>query len=436
MTWGEMILEISSWRSRWSTALLGLIFGSPLVAEAAPPRTTFFIPIPAQESWQDMVFLATVPAATLVNDGAISLIVLNVKGEIAPEILDYTKRYRAERVILLDTGEGGLKLPGKTCEQIKVTSADEAACRLSSLCWPTSTMAVICPDDHYESGLVASTLAARLRAPLFFTSKHQISTACALEIQRLEIQNIVAVGPCGEGVQLLQKAQINVTELAGGLEVMAWVKDRKLPVDYVAVVSPQDRDHKIIRKMSMAGVMLAAGRRGLAIPLTLPCHWRTPFGAIEMKGDSLIDTLKTECPPRAGKISISGGEVDFIVIEKKDQKDPKVYVDLNRDGNYGLGKEGPFITGDTIKVGRSSHVITLNSDTGSRVAGTSDVRLSGPPVAEVVGELNKYYTALGATPEYLCLAGFPDTIPHEISNGTIVGKDVVSDLPYSNTDED
>jgi Peptidase family C25 len=39
-------------------------------------------------------------------------------------------------------------------------------------------------------------------------------------------------------------------------------------------------------------------------------------------------------------------------------------------------------------------------------------------------------------PEYLCLAGFPDTIPQEISNGTIAGKDVVSDLPYSNADAD
>jgi hypothetical protein len=398
MTWGEMIREISSWRSRWSTTLIALIFCSPLVAHAAAPRTTFFMPMPAQESWQDMAFLATVPAATLVNNGALSLIALHETGEMPPEFLDYIKRYRPERVILLDSSKDESNQLGKTCEQIKITSADEAACRLSKLCWPTSTAAVICPDDHYESGLVASTLAAHLRVPLLFTCKQQISTACALEIQRLKIQNIVAVGPCGDGVRNLSKEQIKVTELASGLEVFAWAKDRKLPVDYVAVVNPQDRNDKIIRKMSMAGVMLAAGRRGLVMPLTMPCHWRTPFGAVAMTGNAPVNIPKTECPPRAGKISISGGEVDFIVTENKDQKAPKVYVDLNHDGNYLIGTEGPFVTGNTIKVGQSSHVITLNSDTGLRVAGKSDVRLSGPPVPEVVGELNQYYAALGAVP--------------------------------------
>ena len=432
----EMMFTVNFVCFRWGIATLTLLSCLSCFSHAAVPRTTIFMPIPSQESWQDMAFLAAVPAATVVNNGALSLIALHETGESPPEILDYTKRYRPERVILLDSGLGGSSLLAKSCERIKVTSADDAACRLSQLFWPISKGAIICSDDHYESVLVASTLAAHLRVPLLFTSKQQISPTCAREIRRLKIQNIVAVGSCGDGVRNLQKEQIKVTELANGLAVFAWMKDHKLPVDYVAVVNPQDRDHKVIRKMSMAGVMLAAGRRGLVMPLTVPCYWRTPFGAVEMTGAAPVNIPKTECPPRVGKISISGGEVDFIVTENKDQKDPKVYVDLNRDGSYALGTEGPFVTGDTIKVGNSRHVITLNSDTGVRVAGKSDVQLSGPPVPEVVGELNRYYAALGTVPEYLCLAGFPDTIPHEISNGTICGKDVVSDLPFSNADED
>ena len=379
-----MIDEISALRTRWGSAILTLLGCFPLVAHAAPARTTFFVPIPPQESWQDMAFLAAIPTATFVNGGAPSLIAVQETGEMPPEILDYTKRYRPERVVLLDTMEGASPRSGQKYERIKVTSADEAACQLSQRFWPASAAAVICPDDHYESGLVASALAARLKSPLLFTSKQQISAACALEMQRLKIKNIVAVGPCGAAVGALQKAQIKVTSLAGALEVCAWTKARKVPVDYLAVVSAQDRDHKVIRKLSLAGVMLAAGRRGLAVPLTMPCHWRTPFGAVALVGDAPVNIPKTGTPPRSGKIAIAGGEVNFILTENKDQTDSKIYVDINGDGSYTLKTEGPFVTGDTIKIGKSSHVITLESATGVRVAGKSDVRLSGPPVADEI----------------------------------------------------
>ena len=174
---------------RWGIATLALLSCLSCFSHAAVSRTTIFMPIPSQESWQDMAFLAAVPAATVVNNGALSLIALHETGESPPEILDYTKRYRPERVILLDSGLGGSSLLAKSCERIKVTSADDAACRLSQLFWPTSKGAIICPDDHYESVLVASTLAAHLRVPLLCTSKQQISPACAREILRLKIQN-------------------------------------------------------------------------------------------------------------------------------------------------------------------------------------------------------------------------------------------------------
>jgi len=48
----------------------------------AAGRTTILLPLPVQPGWQDMAFLAAIPAATAVNHGASSLIALDDKAMV------------------------------------------------------------------------------------------------------------------------------------------------------------------------------------------------------------------------------------------------------------------------------------------------------------------------------------------------------------------
>jgi hypothetical protein len=59
---------------------------SPFSSPAAKPRervdrrTTVLVPLPAEPGWQDMAFLAAIPAATVINRGAPSLVALEAAG--------------------------------------------------------------------------------------------------------------------------------------------------------------------------------------------------------------------------------------------------------------------------------------------------------------------------------------------------------------------
>ena len=158
-----------------------------LTTSARPgPRTTLLVALPMEAAWQDMAFLAAVPAATVVNNGAPSLVAIDASGVLSPQIDDYLRRYRPETIYQIGGGAGdGLKAAERTC-MVLADSADEAACKLSARFWTTSATAVICPEDDYEAALVAAPLAARLRAPLLFASAQGLSPGAKQELQRLQ----------------------------------------------------------------------------------------------------------------------------------------------------------------------------------------------------------------------------------------------------------
>lgn len=406
----------------------------PAATSVRTVRTTLLVPLPPEPSWQDLAFLAAVPAATVADHASLpSLIALNAAGEITPEIQDYTSRYQPQAVVLIGGANRDLVVAGRTCMRIEAASADEAACKLSAMFWGDRKTAVICPDDDYESALVASALAARLHAPLLFTAKQQVSDECAREIRRMNVRELLAVGHCAESVRSLKDDSLQITELAGALEVMAWAKAKKLPVNYLAALNPLDRDHTVIRKLSLAGVLLAAGRDGLVAPLAFETRWKIPFSGEDMKGDLPADLPKSEAPPKAGKITMDGLTTGFLLTGRPKDKDLHVYFDLNGDGSYTGSGEGPFATGDTVELAGKRQLITLGTGSG---AGKADVRLSWPPVQDVVGKLSHYYKALAAPPEYLCLIGFPDAIPQEIRGDLGMVEETTSDLPYANADAD
>lgn len=398
-------------------------------------RTTLLVPLSMEPSWQDMAFLAAVPAATVVNSGAPSLIALESSGTLLPEIQDYVRRYRPDAVYMIGGTAEGLVVAGRTCSVLRAGSADEAACLLSEKFWRTSAMAVVCQEGDYEAGLVAAPLASRVRVPLLFVSAQGLSKAALQELRRLLVKELLVVGKLAGGAQSLTQVTSNVTELAGGRDVMNWLRLKKQPVTYLAALNPLDRNKAIIKKLSLAGALLAAGRGGLVAPLPYEVRWKIPFSATEMKGELPANLPKSEAPPRMGTIFVDGLEHKFLLTGKRKPKegDLKLYVDFNGNGSFTDSGEGPFETGNGVELGGKRYVITLGTENG---IGKADVRLSWPTAELTVADLRRYYEALGGAPEHLCLVGFPDAVPQAIIGKGGLVDELTSDFQYANVDDD
>ena len=396
-------------------------------------RTTLLVPLPAEPAWQDMAFLAAVPAATVVNNGAPSLVALDTSGALSPEIQDYVRRYRPDAVHLLGGAADGLVVTSRTCGVLQAGSADEAACVLSARFWRRCATAVICPEDDYEAGLVAAPLAARLRAPLLFTGAQGLSRRAAQELRKLRVRELIVVGKLTGGLQSLTQVTKQVTVLDGARDVMIWVRRRGLTVAYLAALNPLDRNKTVIRKLSLAGALLAAGREGLVAPLPYEVRWKIPFSGMEMKGELPADLPKSEAKPKAGRIVFGEREYAFILTGKRRERGLRVNIDLDGDGKWAGTGEGPFATGDTVELDGKRVVITVGAEKG---AGKADVRLTWPTAEQLVGDLRRDYEALGAPPEHLCLVGFPDAVPQAIIGRGGIVEEQTSDLPYANADDD
>jgi hypothetical protein len=401
---------------------------------AAPAsRTMLLVALPAEPAWQDMAFLAAVPAATVVNNGVPSLVALDAPGVLSPETQDYARRYRPDAAFQLGGAGEALVVGGRTCNVLRATSADEAACVLSATFWRTARTAVICLEDDFEAGLVAAPLAARLRAPLLAAGAQGLSRPAAEELRRLQVRELIVVGKLGGGLQSLKQVTEQVTELAGAREVMSWARQRGLKAGYLAALNPLDRSKTVIKKLSLAGALLAAGREGLVAPLPYEVRWKLPFSGVEIKGEVPADLPKSEAKPKAGRILFDGREHAFILTGKPKDRDPRINADLDGDGTCTGPGEGPFATGDTVELDGKRYVITLGAANGT---GKADVRLTWPTAEKIVEDLRRFYEALGGSPEHLCLVGFPDAVPQAIIGRGGLVDELTSDVPYANADDD
>ena len=411
---------------------LAFCFTPPARSEV---RTLMLVPLPAETAWQDMAFLSAIPAATVANNGAPSLVALDETATLSPEILDYARRYRPDQVVLLGGEAKGLVVAGRTCNVLKASSAEEAACLLSATFWKTSAVAVLCTTNNYEAALVAAPLAARLRAPLLFVGAQGLSKSTLQEIRRLKIRELILIGNLRGGVPALKQEAREVTVLLGARDVMAWMRKRVLPVTYLAALNPMDREKTVIKKLSLAGALLAAGRQGLVAPLTYDVKWKVPFKGTELKGDLPAGVPKSEAKAKEGRIVLGKKEYAFIYTSVPKEKDRKVYIDLNGDGTYSGPKEGPFLTGDLLDLDGKRYALTLGGG-NNETAKPAEVHLTWPLAESLVEDLQRYYEALGTSPEHLCLVGFPDAIPQAIIGKGGVVQELTSDLPYSNADAD
>ena len=71
----------------------------------------------------------------------------------------------------------------------------------------------------------------------------------------------------------------------------------------------------------------------------------------------------------------------------------RIYIDLDGDGKYNGPGEGPFVSGDAVELDGKRLAITLGAENG---VGKADLRLTWPMAEQLVGDLRRYYDALGA----------------------------------------
>ncbi|HEX5790746.1 MAG TPA: C25 family cysteine peptidase [Luteolibacter sp.] len=374
-----------------------------------------------QAGWQDFAYLAAVPASFQVNQGAGAAIALEAKGGIPREVDDCLRRLKPAGVCHL--GEQPLApapAHGKALE-LSATSAQQAAVLLAETFWKSSQRVVLCRDDDYASALMASTLAARLRSPLLYVGAAGISPPTAAIFQKLQIREAVFVGE--------PPASLGTKGLVGARDVLVWLKEKGMACSYHAVVNVRDRKATTIQRLSLAAPMFAAANDGMVVPIDLAIQWRTPFSGKPLAGELPKGVKAGAKPPTAGVIELPEGKVPFVRGYGANDKQYRLWLDLNGDGAYDGSGEGPWQQDAAIALFGKTRAVSFCEKFGIK----ADLSVTtGTP--EEVNELLKPLHAVAGAPRALCLVGLPDALPQAIrAHGN---EDMPSDLPYANTDAD
>ncbi|MEZ5974005.1 MAG: hypothetical protein R3E96_03915 [Planctomycetota bacterium] len=120
----------------------------------------------------------------------------------------------------------------------------------------------------------------------------------------------------------------------------------------------------------------------------------------------------------------------------KDPADGQFFaqVDGNGDGRFDGEGEGPLKTGASVRLG--DRLCALDLDAEDKQRGQA-LWLCFPAAETVRERLDRHRKTAGDAVQTLCLVGWPTAVPMAvISNGQGIDTDLVSDLPYGQTDED
>ncbi|MDF7824334.1 C25 family cysteine peptidase [Pontiellaceae bacterium B12227] len=422
------------------TTILFAVACTALAHGEPQPRSVLLVTQGEGAGWQDMAYLAAVPASTVANNGNAAAIALEPANSIPREVDDYLLRFKPDYVYHLGSTALSRKPVAGLLRQLSVTSADAAAIALSSVFWKSSERVVLCNEDDYGSALMASTLAARLRVPLFFSGREGVSKATVKRIQQLGVKELIFIGKAPKGIRAI--------ELSDAAAVLAWMKTQRFETPYFALVNVRDRSGTTIPRLSLAAPLLASLRNGMVVPFDFDILWRVPFHGTEQKDDM----PKGQKAPSHGVLEVPEGKVAFALTYGTTSDDgsrirytaggipvgtsggastgPYLQLDLNADGAFDGPDEGPFDRSCWVPLfGKNYH---LDFGNGRRHA-ACDLSVSSDHVELILGELRDLYVQSGI-PQYLCLVGFPDAIPQAIRDYRTF--DLTSDLPYGNVDDD
>ena len=206
---------------------------------------------------------------------------------------------------------------------------------------------------------------------------------------------------------------------------------------YLAVTNPGDRDKLVIRKLSLASALLAAGRGGIVAPLAYDAVWKVGFSGQDVKkGEEPKGTPASKNKtPRTGKLTADGRQYAYVVTSGKNGRDyTQINIDLNGNGKFGDPGEGPFRGADVVKLGKRKYSISLGERNG---LGKADVRITTPCADQILGDIKGLYASMGGPAKDLAIVSMPDGIPQAIVyEGEGFVHDLCADFPFTNADDD
>lgn len=403
------------------SALAFAVGAALAVAAVAQTQTTLVVQVDAEPTWRDLAYLAAIPAAEAANSGGASLIAVPAAGPLGPETRDYFRRYQPTSVVTLVPESRVLDFtPSDTAPFKKLTASHAvgAAVQLSRTYWRSSPVAVVCQEDDYESALIGAPLASLLNAPLLYVPATGAPEATAAELRRLGVREVVTLGATEA------KFDASAVNLSDAAAVMAWTRQRRIPVRYLAAVNPRDRGQFVTRKLSMAGAQLAAGRRGLVAPLNIATEWKRHFATTPWTKPLPAGLPSSKVPVQSGSIELGGVKAPFLLTGEDDDHGLRLALDRRGTGSFSES----YRSGDTLSIGGRNWTVSLGLRTKF---GDTRVHLTWPPTDDLRARLETYYRHLGAPPKHLCLVGFPDALPHAILGRGGIVEEQTSDLPFA-----
>ena len=151
-----------------------------------------------------------------------------------------------------------------SAELVHLTAAGAAGWSLAMAehTWARAEHAVFVAEDDYSAGIVGASLASLIDSPMFLVGSDTgpaEGLAEALGAESISL-GLDRPSPALAGAHVA---------LDGASEVIAWLADEGLDVDYIAVTNTSDRSSGRSQKASMVASMFAANRGGLSVPVAL-----------------------------------------------------------------------------------------------------------------------------------------------------------------------
>ena len=393
-----------------------------LSQEREGARTVLLVPLSEKSPTSELPFLCAVPAAFADGERFTPILTVDPAAPWRPETLDFLRRYRAERCLWLGD-EFSVELPagGAECEALGIDDPFLIAAAIAERFWTKAKRAVVFEVGDRGAGLAASSLAARISAPLFPVRDGDLEDTNRRTAEALGIRELLWVVEESD-VATRSFSGFSTRRIDGAEGVVRWLKREKLPVTYLAATNPRDAAFGPARNLSLAAVLFAAGREGAVATLPYDTRWKVPFPANEAsEGEASLGTIVFGDTSTSFAIDPGGGP-------------RRARIDLDGNDTFADEGEGPFVTGDVIELAGERWTVDLDAVEAER---GSKLWLATPDRETVRADLARYLDAAKGEVAHLCLVGWPQVLPAVIvSDAQGIDTDLVSDLPLADTDDD
>ncbi|MBN2372900.1 hypothetical protein JXL19_03810 [bacterium] len=236
-------------------------------------RSAFILGIHDGADWRDMAVLATIPAASMINNAKpVVLLGKYYNGTILlnNSVTDFLYQYAPADVYLVGGTSINETVPG-TVHTVDGADLDNICVNIASHFWTDSNNVVIAQDNDYGMALLASNLAAHLYSPLLWASATGISPEAQNVISDIGAQNALLIGNIPAAViTQIQALGLNSISLSNKEEISGYIQTViGAAIDYAVLTNPYDRDAlvdanaPILPKSSLLAPALAAYHNGI-----------------------------------------------------------------------------------------------------------------------------------------------------------------------------